>query len=306
MNSCKIVWSTLFLSLFMHSFHALSQELPLSDIPKKGSYLYYQQPAFEDNSFLLEEAFNQPMGVIQNIFNFSWDNIKHNNAAFSFTQEIPLTDLKHQLSYTFVYDFAENSHGGVNSGFGDMSISYRPMIWGEKNWAMVIPRFTLILPTGKASDGLGSGAPGFQFNLAVTKRPSKKIVTHFNAGFTYLYKSDRYAVLNNENTLVGERDLFFENVGASVIWYPTRKVNLMFEYVSNFISDIGDKNTIAHSHDQIFNPAFRFCIDNGRMQIVPGIGFPVRMTNGKYQDTGIFFYLSFEPDYLSFYKAKSQ
>jgi hypothetical protein len=302
-RAIAIIFSWCFL---VNVFYSYCQERSLQDIPKKGSYLYYSQPAFEDNSFLLEEAFNQPMGVIQNIFNFNWDNIHYKNAQFSFTQEIPLTDLKHQLSYTFVYNFAENQNGGMNNGFGDMTISYRPMLLGEKDWAMVIPRFTLILPTGKPSDGLGSGAPGFQFNIAVTKRPSRKVVTHFNAGFTYLYKSDRYIFSNNENRLAYEHDLFFKNIGAGIIWYPVRKANAMVEYISNFISGISEENVITTDHQQIVNPALRFCIDNGKMQIVPGIGLPMRIVNGKYQDTGLFFYLSFEPDYLSFSKPKTQ
>jgi hypothetical protein len=292
-----------FVAIVVTSF---GQEQSLSDMPKKGSYLYYPQPAFEDNSFLLEEAFNQPMSVIQNIFNYNLDNIRYKNAQFSFTQEIPLTDLTHQLSYTFVYNFAENPNGGMNSGFGDMNISYRPMLLGEKDWAMVIPRFTLIIPTGKSSDGLGNGAPGFQFNMAVTKRPTRKLVTHLNAGFTYLYKSDRYSFSNNENKLAYEHDLLFENVGASIIWYPVRKANLMVEYISNFISGISEENTITRDHQQIINPAFRFCIDNGKMQIVPGIGLPIQIMNGKYDHTGLFFYLSFEPDYLAFGKPKSR
>jgi hypothetical protein len=296
----------LFLSLTISVFNSYSQEQPLQKFPKKGSYLYYPQPAFEDNSFLLEEAFNQPMGVIQNIFNFNLDNLRYKNAQFSFTQEIPLTDLTHQLSYTFVYNFAESLGGGMNSGFGDMTISYRPMLLGEKDWAMIIPRFTLILPTGKSSDGLGSGAPGFQFNMAVTKRPSRKIVTHFNAGFTYLYKSDRYSFTNNESQLAYEHDLFFKNLGASVIWYPVRKANVMVEYISNFISGISEENKITNDHQQIINPAFRFCIDNGKMQIVPGVGLPIHIMNGKYESTGLFFYLSFEPDYLAFGKPKSR
>jgi hypothetical protein len=292
--------------IFFSVSDACAQEKSLKDMPKKGSYLYFSQPAFEDNSFLLEEAFNQRIGSIQTIFNYNLDNIRYKNAQFSFTQEIPLADLKHELSYTVVYGLAENQDGGVNSGLGDITISYRPMLLGEKHWAMVIPRFTLILPTGKSSNGLGLGAPGFQFNLAVTKRPTRKLVTHFNAGFTYLYKSDRYYFTNNTNQLAYEHDLFFKNIGASIIWYPTRKANLMVEYISNFISGINQENKITDNYQQIVNPAFRFCIDNGRMQIVPGIGFPIRIMNSKYEGAGLFFYLSFEPDYMAFVKAKSR
>ena len=297
----RVLFFFLIVMIFAKSY---CQEL--SDFPRKGSYLYYGQPAFEDNSFLLEEAFNQETGVIQNIFNFYWDSFKSKNINLSFTQEIPLSNVSHQLSYTLSYAQTKDQRGIPVSGFGDMSISYRPMVWGEKKWAMVIPRFTVILPTGSAKDGLGSGALGGQINIAVTKRLSRKVVTHYNMGLTYFYHYDRYEDLNQKIELTDEKNLMFKNLGTSIIWYPTRHSNLMLEYLSNFTSTIEQNGLISHSHQQIINPALRFCIDNGRMQVVPGIGLPLRFENGNYQDTGIFFYLSFEPDYLTFYKAKSQ
>jgi len=59
-----------------------------------------QKPLFgiTDNSFLVEEAFNQDPGVVQNIFLVTrstdrrWDG--------SFTQEWPLGGLRNQLSFT--------------------------------------------------------------------------------------------------------------------------------------------------------------------------------------------------------------
>ena len=281
------------------------QEKELSKLPRKGSYLYYPQPAFEDNSFLIEEAFNQEMGILQHIFTFSWDKINTNNLTYSFTQEIPLTDLKHQLSYTFAYAQAKTATGKTIAGFGDTYVSYRPLVWGEKDWAMVIPRFTLILPTGSAIEGLGGGAMGGQFNLAVTKRLSRKIVTHYNGGFTYFYHADHYRESNAQKVLSSEQNLFHKNLGVSLIWYPTRRLNLMLEYVSNFISNIEDGDFISHDHQKIINPGMRYCFDNGRMQIVPGIGVPIRF-DGSDPDAGIFLYLSFEPDYLPFYKTKMQ
>src|SRR5205823_11660166 len=56
-------------------------------------------PSISDNSFLMEEAYNQEPGVVQHISAFqlfrgadSW--------AYSFTQEWPLFGRTHQLSYT--------------------------------------------------------------------------------------------------------------------------------------------------------------------------------------------------------------
>src|SRR3954451_9723112 len=61
----------------------------------------------EDNSFLIEEAYNQERNVIQHISSFTrlWES---KDWAYSFTQEWPFPGHeKHQLSYTV---------GAVSSG----------------------------------------------------------------------------------------------------------------------------------------------------------------------------------------------
>jgi hypothetical protein len=281
----------------------------LRELPKKGSYLYYGQPAFEDNSFLLEEAFNQPKGVHQYIANVAFDYLKGGDYdyAYSFSQEIPLTDKTHQLSYTIFYKMLkEGQTNSEASGLGDFHLSYQPMLWGEKKWAMVIPRFTLILPIGNAKDGLSSGSIGAQFNLAVTKRLSRKIVTHYNGGYTFVPSAQRYeGSLSGGKILTAEKDIHSQNLGTSIIWYPKRKFNLFLEYVCNFVGSIEADGTLLRSHQSIINPGLRFCIDNGFMQIVPGISMPVNFVDGRYDHSTLFLYLSFEPDYLIFYKSKS-
>src|SRR5882672_8741826 len=103
-NLTVYIRCALLLSLQLSFGRGYAQSSDLKNFPKKGSYLYYGQPAFEDNSFLLEEAFNQPMGVLQHISNFSFNNVGSKNSTYSFTQEIPLTDQTHQLSYTLSYN----------------------------------------------------------------------------------------------------------------------------------------------------------------------------------------------------------
>ena len=58
-----------------------------------------------DNSFLIEEAFNQEQGVVQHIFNGFYAVDRQpgpddQNVALSFTQEWPVPSQTHQLSYT--------------------------------------------------------------------------------------------------------------------------------------------------------------------------------------------------------------
>ena len=143
-------------------------------IPKKGSYLEYGQPAVEDNSMLIEEAFNQEAGIIQHISNLIIDD---GNVIYAYTQEIPLADVKHQLSFGISYNSFKmpdelkqiTNNDYLTHGLGDLFVNYRPLLFGKNAWALVIPRFTLIVPTGDSRYGFGVGAWGGQFNLSRDK-----------------------------------------------------------------------------------------------------------------------------------------
>ncbi len=272
-------------------------------IPKKGSYLQYGQPAIEDNSMFIEEAFNQETGIIQHISNLL---VTGGDVVYSYTQEIPLADVKHQLSFGISYNAFKAPIVGtqigagqvLSNGLGDLYINYRPLLFGKNDFALVIPRFTLIAPTGDARYGFGTGAWGGQFNMAVTKRLGRKFVTHYNAGYTLFSKADFYDV-NTEGipTTKHEQNLNAANIGSSLIWFVRPKFNLMTEYVSNFQQEFQDDGRVTRNHNMVINPGFRFAIDIGKVQIVPGAGIPFYFTNGQFQNTGGFFYLSIEPAY---------
>jgi len=72
-------------------------------------------PAIQDNSFLIEESYNQDFGVVQHINNFQrlWQS---KSWVYSFTQEWPVDIApKNQLSYTVV---ATHSGDFPSSGAG--------------------------------------------------------------------------------------------------------------------------------------------------------------------------------------------
>ncbi len=302
--SCRCYLLALLLLLLHLSTQA--QNTDLASMPKKGSYLYFNQPAFEDNSFLLEEAFNQPMGVIQHVASLSWNKLKQGDVNFNFTQEIPITDLKHQFSYSLNYSLMKSvDRGNTKSGFGDMYISYRPSLMNEKQWMMLAPRITLILPTGNASQGLGQGGWGGQLNVAITKRLSRRLITHYNFGATFIYKADYYPDTTTEPVPTYQRNLYHKNAGIGLIWIAQRKCHVMLECTSNFTQSIKNNGRTFTQHQGIVSPGLRYCIDNGKMQIVPGVAVPLTIAGGT-MDVGVLFYLSFEPDYLSFYKSKER
>ena len=293
----------LFLSALATASIIWSAQAQTNDsIPKKGSYLYFGQPSIEDNSMFIEEAFNQEAGIIQHISNFVFTG---KNFAYNYTQEIPLADDKHQLSFGVSYASLQKPEGltaiGSNyltSGLGDIYVNYRPMLFNKHDWALVIPRFTLIVPTGNSRYGLGSGGWGGQFNMAVTKRISRKTTMHYNAGYTVIKQADYYTYKDDGTPVKKfEKDLPAKNIGASAIWQMTPKFNLMCEYVTTFGKAIEDDGSLVKNNITIINPGFRFAVDIGKVQIVPGLGVPINFNNGAYDGTGAFVYLSIEPAY---------
>ena len=131
------------------------------------SYNSFDAPLIEDNSFLIEEAFNQGANVVQFISTCYFENIHTGDMAYSFTHEIPLKEVKHQFSYTVNYLIPTQSVGA--HGLGDVLINYRYELLGKNDWALVTPRISAILPTGDFSRNLGLGAWGGQFNLPVSR-----------------------------------------------------------------------------------------------------------------------------------------
>lgn len=233
------------------------------------SYLNAQfTKAIEDNSFFIEEAYNQEEGIIQHIFT----GTRNSGSVFSeasFTQEWPAFGQTHQLSISIPYLYSSSL-----DGVGDVLLNYRYQLTNNNGLA-VSPRFSLIIPTGDKAKGLGSGVVGVQLNLPVSKRWSNECITHGNAGLT---------VLPDVKIGTGKETQTEYFVGASGIYLVNANFNVMAEVLY----------TSGNSTDElILNPGVRFALNIENLQIVPGFAFPVIYTSGR-QDSGVFLYLSFE------------
>jgi hypothetical protein len=242
-----------------------------------------QEPApIADNSFLIEEAYNQEAGVVQHISTFAradggdaWD--------YSFTQEWPLGGIRHQLSYTIPLAHAD----GSGTGLGDVALNYRYQLVGsEEGGFHLAPRFSLLVPTGSEDDGRGSGALGFQTNLPASYVLGSALATHWNAGTT---------VVPSANGPLGASATTVDfNLGGSAIWRVRRSLNLMLEAVW-FSSETptGDGETIREE-SAFFNPGVRWAFDfDSGLQIVPGVAYTIGLGPSS-GDDGLFLYLSFE------------
>lgn len=246
-----------------------------------------QEPRpIQDNSFLVEEAYNQEAGVIQHISTFTrfWNS---KDWAYTFTQEWPVPRRpRHQLSYSL----AVLSPGGMpqsGAGFGDSMFNYRYQLVGNGDTRLAFaPRVSLLAPTGSAHMGRGFGGYGAQINLPLSVVITPKLVTHWNAGTT-LVPSARNAE--------GRRAMTTGyNFGQSVVWLARPRFNFLLESVfGGSESVIGDGRT-QRSHTALISPGVRWAYNfKSGLQIVPGIAVPIGVGPSA-GERGIFLYLSFE------------
>lgn len=107
-------------------------------------------PPIQDNSFLVEEAYNQEAGIVQHISIFQ---IARGTSDFdaAFTQEWPVGSIRHQLSYDIPV-----IRTGSQTGVGDLGINYRYQLLGDGGAKLAIsPRLSVTLPTGDWKNARG-------------------------------------------------------------------------------------------------------------------------------------------------------
>lgn len=245
----------------------------------------YDFERIEDNSFLIEEAYNQEPGVIQRISAFQYMN--DHTWSYTFTEEWPVPGRKHQLSFTLPVINSE-----MITGLGDIELNYRYQVVLSHRVAFA-PRFSLIFPTGNATTGMGSGVPGYQVNMPLSFIVSHKFVTHLNLGATYTPRI-RSTAFVTDPFIPGDRpDLLNVNYGGSVIFLLATTFNFMFEVAGSSTLVMLDGKTVR-TNSLLLNPGMRYAINfKSGLQIVPGVSVPVGIgaSSGMY---GILAYLSFE------------
>jgi hypothetical protein len=244
------------------------------------------EPDIQDNSFLVEEAYNQNFGVVQHISSFTrfWNS---KDWSYSFTQEWPVPgDERHQLSYTLV---AMHSGGlpGSGIGIGDVLLNYRYQLVGNGDTRVAFsPRLSLILPTGDSRLGRGAGGFGVQTSLPLSVVLNKKLVSHWNVGATYFPHAQDAS---------GDRAWSAGyNLGQSLVWLVHTRFNVMLETVFVRSQAVMASNRTDWTHSLFFSPGIRWSynVKNG-LQIVPGIGVPLGIGPSAGEEA-VFLYLSFE------------
>ena len=239
----------------------------------------------QDNSFLLEEAYNQEPGVIQHISFFQRDRAS-GDWTYAYTEEWPALGQAHQLSITLPLQ-RSNSLPERNTGIGDVALNYRWQAIGSGETAVAVsPRLSLLLPTGDWKRGFGSGKPGAQVNLPVSSMLGSYFVTHTNIGATWVPSA---------KTVDGEGDSVTMNLGQSLIWLVHRNVNFMFEAAYTFGEQMLPSGTLAQQ-SLFLSPGVRGAIDLPvwlGVQAVPGVAMPIGVGPSS-GERGFIAYLSFE------------
>ncbi|HJV91327.1 MAG TPA: transporter [Holophagaceae bacterium] len=235
-----------------------------------------------DNSFLIEEAYNQEKGVVQHIFN--WQRFQTDRSwVGTFTQEWPVGGQTHQLSYTLPY----LHQTGTANGAGDVLLNYRyQALGGDDKELSFSPRLSAILPTGDYKLGRGNGALGAQVMLPLSIPMTDTFFAHLNLGGTVIPKA--------KNAAGDTADVAGTAVGFSFIWRPHPEFNVMLEAIHTTQDVVLGKDLKEKEKATYLNPGIRWAYNfPSGLQIVPGIAYTYGVGSSK-GDNAIFLYLSFE------------
>jgi len=248
------------------------------------SRTWAEEGGIKDNSFLMEEAYNQEAGVVQFINGYQYSD-RTKEWGYTFTNEIPIPDETHQFSY--VIPIAKKVGPPAATGIGDVVLNYRYQLVSNEAVAMA-PRFSIILPTGDYKKGLGNGSTGVQFNQAVSITINDRWTNHWNAGFTFTHGA--------KNIDGDTADIFGFNFGSSVVYGWTKKTNLLCEFVMNNSEVVSGPDSKTSSSTYFVVPGIRTAFQAGSdTEIVPGLGVLLGLgPSAVDHERGLFAYFSVE------------
>lgn len=224
-----------------------------------------------DNSFLVEEAFNQEKGIVQNTVIFTrshsgdWDT--------SFTQEWPLGGERHQIAFTIPFASVDGSRASL----GDIDLSYRLKVSGDKHGVPAFtPQLSFIAPSSREHRDSGLRGAGWAVSLPFSKELDR-LFLHLNAGSEWRRESEGQAGWASTPVVAG-----------SVVLAVRPMFNLMLEAVNEW--EPGDS---GRERSTTISPGIRFGWNTaGDAQLVLGVGAPI--TRGAVRDHGILLYFSYE------------
>jgi hypothetical protein len=233
-----------------------------------------------DNSFLIEEAYNQEPGVVQHISTFVHTRDLDGWLA-TFTQEWPWRSQRHQLSFTIPM-----VHDGSEGGVGDIALHYRHQLREIRPPLSISPRVSLILPTGRRALERGKGSPGVEVALPVSYILNSRFFAHTNGGLTLTP-----AAKGLDGTSAAVLETF---IGQSLVFLAHPNFNVLTEIAWDAEESIVSQGVVDHSESLFISPGVRGAINlSSGMQIVPGLAVPIGIGPSR-GERAVFVYLSVE------------
>jgi hypothetical protein len=237
----------------------------------------------EDNSFLIEEAYNQKSGEVQHIFNLV-RSYNPRELSFNFAQEWPLWGQEHQISYDLPFEYDFNYEQAT---LGEVAINYRYQVLGvEEHDIALAPRLSVLAALGDGLTGHGTGGIGVELGVPLSVILLPELVSHTNASVTYFPSATLAPSVTTSYTSFG--------LGQSLVLLLHPKFNVLVEAVWSRESYGSTLNDVEGEESFVINPGVRWAYDlNGGLQIVPGLSVPI----GSDGNAQLLVYLSFEHDF---------
>lgn len=206
--------------------------------------------------------------------------------VYTFTQEWPVPDEKHQLSFSLPFQ-GLHAPAGTHDGVGDVALNYRYQASGNSHTRVAFaPRLSWLLPTGRSQEGRGAGGFGIQVSLPLSWSWGSQLVTHWNAGATHTF-SARDAAGHQADTRT-------YTLGQSLVWLARPRINLLLETSWTRGQSVAGAGAVARNESLYVSPGIRWAHDARHgLQVVPGLAFPIGAGPSRGQHA-VFAYLSFE------------
>ena len=236
----------------------------------------------QDNSFLVEEAYNQEDGVIQHISFVQFLN--SHDVVYTQTDEWPLRSLKHQLSVTASVNKSGNYR--VRTGLGRYRSQLPLSACRQRRARLAISPVFPCCCHWQQRRGTGLWRLGLADQPSYQPRLNRHIVTHWNAGVTWIPSAQD--AQHNHATVVNP------NLAQSTVWLVKPRFNALCEVVWTNNASVVASGQTARQQALFVSPGVRWAYNfKSGLQIVPGVAVPMGLMGASCQ-RGAIFYLSSE------------
>lgn len=215
----------------------------------------------EDNSFLVEEAYNQEPGVVQFI-NVWQKSDKTKDWTYTFINEIPMGSQNHQFSYELPVSHLDSND---KTQMEDIKFNYRYEFL-RNDTVVTTGRLSVTTASGDYKKGFGSGAMGYEASLISSVKITDKWIQHWNLGAGITPKA------KNTSDQSADNSKFFWAV--SQVYLFTDSLNFMVELAGNHSQETDGADSASWSQEAVLSPSVRYAIDAGDWQFVPGLALP--------------------------------